>query len=850
MARALALLLGFALAAKTPVFAQDSDVDTSVPLRLPVDFKLPERPFMLVSAAELAAAKEKLATQPWAKEALAHLQAQADVIIADPQFFPKSEGGWTHKYVSPQSGEQLKFDPKSPNRHLDKSAGVYLVGKGYDEAWNSFAFLGTADEQEVLAAVWSLTGDVRYAQTMRKVFLDIAQKYPGYRLHDKSMKLKPDGEPVGDYAATGGYAMSQSIDECNLFTSLAFSYDTLAGSGVLSSAEQAEIEAKVWTPLRAYMRRLLDQHPSGGNWWVWHATGAVVTGVVTGDQDLVDQGMNLPKYGMLAQLRSGYINAEGFTAELSPDYQAYPFRALMRLSTAARRVGVDFHRVDRFRSAFDLPLTILQSNFCMPRLNDGAYTSLVNPAWAARYEIAATWYSNEDYKKVLVAIYGSTEPKVERDSVAALLYGPTSLPEAPLVPPTDSRFLKATGLAILRSPENDWNLILKNDRGQSGHRHPDALNLSLFANGEEVFPGTGSPRYGHSTYLQWFTHTIAHNTVVLNTTSQKVMPSGKVIEFGYAHEGIGVAQSTANSEALQGPASGLKDVTPTALRRTLVLLPSAIVDIVRATPEGDNAEGLPDTTIDLPLHFQGSLNMDGKWSASNDELVLAGRDNSKSKVARQGYGLIEDLCRAEDASAVHGRVTQRNGGAVDLWLAPAPETGRVYSATGIGLENALDKRLPMLLQRRVSKRATFAAVYAPWKQAPVVTNATFPASEGDGVAVVIGHGAGKDLVLSLPGAGEFTQAGATLNGTLGASCEMAGSGKQVLLIGRGWKQGEVEIELTVSAGQAGAVLVEFSGYATKVNNLGDKAISGRVKLSSDGKWMVFAAAPSESVAVR
>jgi hypothetical protein len=424
------------------------------------------------------------------------------------------------------------------------------------------------------------------------------------------------------------------------------------------------------------------------------------------------------------------------------------------------------------------------------------------------------------------------------------------LPEAPLLPPIESRFLKATGLCILRSPANDWNVFLKNDRGASGHRHPDALNLVLFANGEDVFPGTGSPRYGHSTYLQWFTHTIAHNTVVLNTTSQRVMPSGKVIEFGYAHEGIGVAQSTVNSEALQGPASGLKNVTPTELRRTLVLLPSGIVDIVRAMPEGETSEKLPDTTIDLPLHFQGSLNMDGKWTASNDELVWAGPNSSKSKVARQGYGLIEDLCRAEDARAVHGRVTQRNGGAVDLWLAPAPETGRVYSATGIGLENALDKRLPMLLQRRVGKRATFAAVYAPWKQTPVVTNATFPASEGEGVAVVIEHAAGKDLVLSLPGAGVFTQSGATLIGTLGASCGMAGGGNQVLLVGRAWKQGATEIALTVSAGQAGAVLVEFSGTEVTVHNLGEKTVEGRVKLSSDGKWMVFAAAPSESVAVR
>jgi hypothetical protein len=841
----VSLALGFCLATSGPVAAQSADLDTSVPERIPVEFKRPARPFMLISAAELAAAKEKLATQPWAQKAFARLQAEADQVIADPQLFPASESGWTHKYISPRTGERLKFDPKNPRRHLEASTGEYLVGEAYDQAWNQFAQFRTAQQQEVLAAIWSLTGDKRYAETMRTVFLDLARKYSTYRLHDKSMKLKPDGEPVGTYADTGGYATSQSIDECALFTSLAFSYDTLAGSGVLSAEEEAEIEAKVWTPLRAYMRRLMALHPSGGNWWIWHTAGAVVTGVVTGDQDLVDQGLNLPDYGLLAQLRSGYINADGFTAELSPTYQAYPYEALMRLAMAARRVGVDFYQVARFRSGFDLPLKIMQPNFRLPRLNDGGYASLLSPYNLNRYEIAATWYPENNYGNLLTAAYTTAEPRMERESLEALLYGPTRLPIEPLPQPGDSQFLKASGLCILRSPENDWNVVLKNDIGLSGHRHPDALNLILFANGEEVFPGTGSPSYGHPTYRAWFSQTIAHNTVVLNATSQEVSPSGKVIEFGYAHEGIGVAQSTATSAALQGSPAALKNASPTALRRTIVLLPSAIVDILRAAPEGANPEVLPDNTMDLPLHFQGTLSMAGKWPASQDALLLEKHPNSTRKPPHQGYGLIEDLCRADDPSSVRGRLTQANGGAVDLWLAPAPEGGAVYSATGVGLETTVDKRLPMLLQRRVGKRTSFAAVYAPWKQAPVVTRATFPASEGEGVAVVIEHGAGKDLVLSLPGDGEFTQAGATLTGTLGASCERVGGGKQVLLVGKAWKQGALEIELP--GGRAGVVLVDLSLTRVSVRNLGTEAIEARVKQVSNGAWTAFTVAPLASV---
>jgi hypothetical protein len=320
--------------------------------------------------------------------------------------------------------------------------------------------------------------------------------------------------------------------------------------------------------------------------------------------------------------------------------------------------------------------------------------------------------------------------------------------------------------------------------------------------------------------------------------------NNRVIEVNFMAV-LGVAQSAATSAALQGPADALKNASPTALRRTLVLLPYAIVDIVRATPEGANTGALPDNTLDLPLHFQGTLRLAGKWPASHDALVLKKHPNSTQRPPHQGYGLIEDLCRAEDATSVRGRLSQAKGGAVDFWLAPAPEGGAVYSATRVGLESTLDKRLPMLLQRRVGKRATFAAVYAPWKQAPVVTRATFPAPEGEGVAVVVEHGAGKDLVLSLPGEGEFTQAGVTLSGTLGASCEVAGDGRRVLLVGKAWKQGALEIELL--GGRAGAVLVDLSLTGVSVRNLGTEALEARVKLVANGAWMTFRVAPLASV---
>ena len=807
----------------------------------PISFVRPDHPFMLVSPEELATAKAKIKTQPWAADSLKTLCAKADEIVANPQYFPESEGGWTHKYVSPKTAGKLEFDPKSPHRHLDPATGEYLTGKDYDDAWNSYAISLTTEQLETLATVWTLTGDRQYAETMRKVFLDIAKKYPTYRLHDKSMKLKPDNEPVGKYAPTGGYLASQSIDECNVFTSLAFSYDTLAGSGFLSDDEQKLIEKNVWQPCQSYMWRLMELHASGGNWLVWNTAGAVVIGVLMGDEKLVDKGLNAPEYGLLSHIHSGYINEDGFTAELSPGYYAFPLKALMRLAVATRRVGLDFYKEDLFRKALDLPLAIRQPDLHMPRLNDGWYITLADPFFASVYETAASWYDDPNYKKMLVSIYASKDPVIGRNSAAALLYGPAELPKNGIGPSAESKFLKASGLAVLRTPGQDWNAVLKNDRGKSGHRHPDALNLVLFANGEEVFPGTGSPSYGHPSFKQWFSQTIAHNTVTLNQTSQRISPSGKEIEFGYTGGGLSAVQSHASSLALQAET---QNAVPTQLRRTLVMLPSCIVDVVRTSPDGKSADALPETTADLALHLNGKLNMDGTWVPCPGSLIPGEKTAPNSRAPDQGYDFIEDVRRAEDPSQIHGRLVQTNGGCVDLWFASAPEGGQIYTATGLGLPGTLEQRRPMILQRRQTNETVFAAVYAPWKDAPQVKTAMFPPADGKGTVAIIEHTGGVDVVLSLPEPGELSMGGVHLKGTLAVNCAVKG-GRNVMLIGQSLQADGLSLELE----SAGAVSFESVDGREQLFNLGETAVKGFVQTSAAGKRIRFELAPSKKLAV-
>lgn len=825
----LALLLLGIKGTTLPAYCANSG-SPEVPLSLSTEFLLPKHPFIILSPEEKAAAVAKIKTESWAKAAMQAVLAEADAIVADPNFFPDHEGGWIHQYVDPKTGGKLQFDPKKPTEHYSPDSKTYLTGTNLNNAWNSLSMELTVAQQDTLAMAWLLTGDRKYAEVMKRVYLDMAAKYSGYVLHNKSMKLVG-----GEADFTSGRATAQSIDECNYFTSLVMSYDALAGSGVLSKEEEESIEAKLWKPLLEYMYRLMA-HPAGGNWQIWHACGAVVLGATFGDQELVDKGFNQPKDGLLAMLRAGYVNNDGFTAEFSPGYHLYPFKALMRAAIVGRRVGIDFYQVPQFRKMFELPLKIAYPNLFMPRLNDGGAISLVNKEWAAIYEEAVNWYGTPTYGELLHTIYSAPGSDVKRESRAALLYGPATLPAGAFDNSNASSiFLKATGHAILRSPGtgSDWNCILKNDASQNaGHHHPDALNFILYANGEEAFPGTGSPLYGHPLNEPWFAQTIAHNTITLNSRSQRISWKGKIMEFGLSRGALSAAQSSARW--VQG--DRVEDAYPTALRRSVVMTPHAIVDIYRVAKDVAEAKSpkVHDLVnqVDWALHMNGNVSLDKPWQASTDLLMSEEQMNAPRDgkfLPHQGYKFLRDLSKPTEPGVIHGTLTQNLGGKVDFWLA-ASDPGQVYFASGPGLETSVDKEMPTLIQRRTTNETVFTSVYAPYKDKAQVQDVRFLLSSPIGVevAVEVTHSKGKDLTLSLPTAGTLAAGGASLDGVLGCRTELSDGNQMLLLVGKSWSDEKQELSLE----QSGAVVLEAKGSKLQITNSSEQPVEGKIKIKT------------------
>ena len=215
-------------------------------------------------------------------------------------------------------------------------------------------------------------------------------------------------------------------------------------------------------------------------------------------------------------------------------------------------------------------------------------------------------------------------------------------------------------LAIFRSgfEEGHQALVMKNTSQGLGHGHFDKLHFLYFDNNQEIVSDYGAARFlnieakygGH--YLPennaWAKQTIAHNTVVVDETSQfngdwrVAQESAPTVAFFDVSDELKITSASIN-DAYKG----------TALSRTMAMVtdPSMefpfIIDVFKV--EGDSTQ-----QYDLPLHYQGQLishNVELEVDAS--ALSQLGDDN--------GYQYLWDRGRGSFTSDL-GQMTWLNNG--------------------------------------------------------------------------------------------------------------------------------------------------------------------------------------------
>ncbi|MBO9596720.1 MAG: heparinase II/III family protein [Cohnella sp.] len=377
---------------------------------------------------------------------------------------------------------------------------------------------------------------------------------------------------------------------------------------------------------------------------------------------------------------------------------------------------------------------------------------------------------------------------------------------------TGSLLLPAAGVArFSRNSGTDESQLYLKFSPNYGHYHNDPLNLTLFADGQELLPDIG---YTHTFYRYPSIATIGHNTVLVDSKDMSATaskeggnlelfaPIGPTLQIMRARQENaypGLEQYEREPWSIGLPNGDGKD--------------SYVVDVFRVsggsrheyTLQGDaNHDAAFTTTVPMSVYGDRLLPAGTNAVEAATELEIGSaegqyagyiyvKDVKQADIADGKYEV--DLATADDnAQPMSGmKITGFTGdGASKLFLGtyPSVRASRLDSTKDTNAE-AVKYKMPKLVVRRdgTALKSTFTTVMEPYTSAngPVIEEAQVlnaDANETGNVALQLAYGDYTDIVLSANDPEEtFTVGDLTLRGKAGFIRMKNGAVETMTLVG-------------------------------------------------------------------
>jgi heparinase II/III-like protein len=459
----------------------------------PVD--LPSEPLLALTPDNRRELRKRWLLESRAQRVLDNLIVEADEQAAGPLYIPDNGGTWTNGYRCPDHGVFLEM--VTLHQHRCPVDQEIWTGEEFDSALATFLHLEASHQAWIQALAYTLSGDPSHAGRVRDILLGYSQKYPGYPLHDES----------GEYYARGGKAFGQTLDEAIWLINLVRAYDLLRGSGMLSLAESQLIEENV---LRLAMHVVEGNDLGIGNIQNWHNSAMFLAALTLGDAPMASRVVRGPT-GIQEQALLG-IDSDGLWYEGSFGYHFYTFRAMLPMLQAMERIGFNLD-VTRVETMLHMPLRATFPDGSLAMLNDGSLQTFANNL-RNDYEQAIPFWPRADFCAPLNE-YGRGQ------SYESVIYGVADLPFLDSVDYPGTNFEDA-GVAVLHSGPKADRTTATVDYGAHGgfHGHNDKLGLSVWHKSKPILIESGAIGYGTPESGGYYTHTLAHNTVVIDGLDQ------------------------------------------------------------------------------------------------------------------------------------------------------------------------------------------------------------------------------------------------------------------------------------------------------------------------------------------
>lgn len=528
-------------------------------------------PSVFITANEGAAIRAAAGKYPVLDSALANARRVVDNALAHPTDVPQpgEAGGYAHE------------------RHKQNYREMQLAGE-----------------------LFVITGDARYARFVRDMLEKYSVLYPTLPAHPLAGNQAP------------GKLFHQSLNEANWLLATAIAYDCVYDW--LKPAERSRFEKNVFRPMADWLSvnqtKEFDRIHNHGTW----ATAAVGTlGLVMRDTSYVNRAL----YGTTRNHTGGFLrqldllfSPDGYYME-GPYYIRYALMPFFYFAEALNRqepsVGIYRYRSGILQKALGSAIGTAFPNGVFPAINDASRTMAIDaPEVVVALDLGYHEYGPDPKLLGAAAIQHDVVLNGAGLQVARDLAKRRTPPAMSLgsIEYTDGPQGNEGGLGILRTGtgKDATMLLMKYGVHGGGHGHFDLLHFVLFDDGHEVVPDYGFSRWiniepkSGGRYLpeneSYASQTIAHNTVVVDETSQSggkesvaEAVSGDRHFFDSSNPDIQVMSAFANSQY-----PGVQMQRTMFLVRDARLARPAVIDVFRVNSSTRHE-------YDYPIHFRGQL---------------------------------------------------------------------------------------------------------------------------------------------------------------------------------------------------------------------------------------------------
>lgn len=643
-------------------------------------------PCLYATQADIARIRRQLADATWYARCFANLMVPADQLLRRGITIP-AEKGFAFYDTCPDDNTPLQQDPFNSHDHRCPACGRNYTGEPYYRAWVAFYQSYVSQRAVEMGIAFQLTGDDAYAQAIRHVLSEYADRYESYPL---------DGCVLGP---------------TRLFQSTYVESLWLASLAAAADFVRDTISAPQWRHFRDDLflpsaEIILGFDEGDNNRQAMNNVALGFVGLLCDDSSLIDRAVH-GQHGWLHHLRHSVLD-DGMWYE-GENYHFATLPAMLNLAEAMTRNGCDLWAAEvegrRLAMMFDAPLATLYPDLTLPARKDSRYASPIGQRWqTGMYELGYRRCADPKYAWLLRTAYADPpEPPACVPNAAGfidvlpsrpadrerldwrgfLAAVPTlAAPPEPVDHMVTSVNLPGTGLAVLRADAGRTYVSVDYGHYGGGHGHPDRLHLNMYTRGRRWLTdwGTGNYFFDH---LQWYRSTLAHNTVSVDGRDQEPV-AGRIVEF------------TTDAGSGQLLATEVDSVYPgVRFRRTVMVLDAMLVLDIFAV-EGDQNHQL-----DWVLH-----------PLADPAIELRGANESSptAEAAGEGYTWLNNI-RCATAPADWTAVFRQAADELVVHGAAGDLDTEIFTAAAYGPPDQIPTLFPVLLARRRAARTTFTTLF-------------------------------------------------------------------------------------------------------------------------------------------